>query len=143
MVDILNPPGSYIKWRCAIHEWEHNPSNTKEDFDQIKKKFYKEFPDSQTEVRNFCNAIIEARYELNLPVEKFEIREDDGKKHGRVVSGMIYDIEYWLERGVIKQRKTYMANQGVFGIRNEVKEYKPTRDRKVEASGEIEEEVPF
>ncbi len=126
---ILNPPQSYIDFRCALYSWENKGDyQYKEEFDSIRSKFYKEFKDAEEEIKKFCNEIYEARINMDMPKEKFEIREDDGKKHGRIVEGMIYDIQYLRDKGKLLKRKIYYANQGVFGIHTKV---------------ESEEEIPF
>jgi hypothetical protein len=52
--------------------------------------------------------MIEQRNNFSLLVERIEVREADHKKHGNIISMMIYDIEYWIEGGEIKQRKIYV-----------------------------------
>ena len=119
-MDILNPPQSYINWRCATHNWERSSDSTPEEFKRIRNKFYAEFPDTEDEIIRFCNWLINARNEGSLPIERFEIRESDGKLHGRVVSGMIYDIEYWRDKGQVKRRKIYTEDQGQFSRQTEM-----------------------
>ncbi len=113
-INILNPPKSYIDWRCVIHAWEENHQNSKEEFDSIKRKFYgnDEYKNQESEILEFCKELNEARQDRSLLFEKREIREKDGKTYGHVVSMMIYDIQYWREKGQIKSRKIYMAEQG-------------------------------
>jgi len=106
-MDILNPPKSYIEFRCAIHRL------VDKEIDDAKVKFYKTFPNVKEEILNFFNWLYEARNKMSLPVEKIEIRESDGHKHGKVKTMMIYDIEYWREGGEIKQRKIYIPFEEV------------------------------
>ena len=100
-MNILNPPKNYIDFRCAVHGLDGR------EYDEAKAKFYKAF-NCKEEVVGFYNWLCEEKQKMSLPVEKIEVREDDHKKHGRVVPMMIYDIDYWREHGTIKQRKTYV-----------------------------------
>ena len=107
-MNILNPPKSYVDYRCYIHGLSGlELSNSQE-------KFYKKNSEYRGEISRFFNYLDDARQTSSLPFEKIEIRGTDGKKRGKVVSAMIYDIEYWVEGGSIKQRKVYTANQGKF-----------------------------
>jgi len=100
-MNILNPPKNYIDFRCAVHGLDGR------EYDEAKAKFYKAF-NCKEEVVGFYNWLCEEKQKMSLPVEKIEVREDDHKKHGRVVPMMIYDIDYWREHRTIKQRKTYV-----------------------------------
>jgi hypothetical protein len=135
-MNILKPPKNYIDYRCYVH------GLSGQELVDAQAKFYKKHPEWRPEIINFFNWMIEQRNLGLLPVEKIEVRENDGKKHGRVVSAMIYDIEYWIENNKIKQRKVYIADRGVFGA-DVVQERAEVRDKKMESTGEHEEEVPF
>jgi len=127
-MEILNPPKSYIDYRCYVHELS-GP-----ELVNAQEKFYKKHPEWRSEIIRFFNFMIDQRNSGSLPIEKIEIRENDGKKHGRVVSAKIYDIEYWIENNEIKMRKIYIANQGVFGsniiMREERQPVCPTKTRR-------------
>jgi len=134
-MDILNPPEVYIKYRCAVH------GLSGQELILAQERFYKKQPESRTEICQFFNRLEEERNNNNLPFERIEVRDSDRKRHGHVVKMMIYDIEYWIEGGNIKKRKTYLANQGELAIQ-EVKQ-RPSIDRKSQAAGDYESEVPF
>ncbi len=135
-MDILNPPQSYINWRCATHDWERDPDSSPDEFNRIRKAFYKEFPDTEEEIKQFCNWLVDARQSGGLPVEQIEVRSSGG----RATKAMIYDIEYWRERGHIKRRKVYMGNQDQFSGQSEIVVKK---DQKMRAAGDYQDEVPF
>lgn len=107
-MEILNPPKSYIDYRCYIH------GLSGQDLAYASDKFYKKHSEDKGEIVRFFDLIKDQREKRLCPFEKIEVREEDGKKHGRVETGMIYDIDYWIEGNVIKQKKIYMADQGVF-----------------------------
>jgi hypothetical protein len=100
-MDILNPPKSYIEYRCTIR------GLADKELEDARSKFYRSFPDTKEEIAQFFSWLYEARHDYSLPVEKIELRENDGKKRGNVQPMMIYDIEYWKEKGQTKQRKIY------------------------------------
>jgi hypothetical protein len=104
--NILKPPRNYVDYRCATHGLSGDELVT------AQEKFYKKRHSDRPEICKFFNWMIESRNNLSLPVEKIEVREKDGKKHGRVIPLMIYDIEYFIEGGEIKQKKIYIAEQG-------------------------------
>ncbi len=131
-MDILNPPEIYVKWRCHMHKVDCD------DFEKERKKFYDKFPETQQEISNFCNWLYEARHKYSLPIEKIEVREEDGKKHGWIVPMMIYDIEYWLEAGNIKKRKAYIPLIDLC----QPPQRKPLQRNFIEHS-QPEEEIPF
>lgn len=130
-MDILNPPKNYINYRCATHEKEGT------EYDEARKKFYKEFKCKEEIIQCF-NWLHEARNSRTLPVEKIEIREDDGLKHGRVVPMMIYDIEYWREGDIVKQRKIYMPLERLYAYSNSF-----TQEREIQPTLEGEEAQTF
>jgi len=105
-MNILNPPKNYIDYRCYTHELSGPELVT------AQAKFYKKHPEYKAEIVKCFKDLETMRYENSLPVEKIEIRENDGLKHGRVVAMMIYDIQYWIENNKLKQRKIYFADQG-------------------------------
>lgn len=107
-MSILNPPKSYVDYRCYIHGLSGNELISAQD------KFYKKNYEYRGEISRFLNYIDESRQFGNLPFEKVEIKDLDGKKRGNIQNIMIYDIEYWIEGGRIKQRKIYMGEQGQF-----------------------------
>jgi len=106
-MNILNPSKNYIDYRCAVHRKEGD------DLEKAKKKFYKTF-NCEEEINQCFNRLYEQRNNMTLPIEKIEIREGDGKKHGNVIAMMIYDIEYWRENKEIKKRKIYIPTYGPF-----------------------------
>ena len=132
-MNILNPPQNYIDYKCAVHRLEGT------EFEEAKRKFYKQ-NHCEEEIHQCFNWLYNARNEFSLPIEKIEIREADGKKHGRIVPMMIFDIEYWMENGRIMNRKIYMGDQGEF---SESGEKSKIVDHKMRAAGEDEDEVPF
>ena len=105
-MDILNPPKSYIDYRCTTN------GLSGEELTKSHDRFYKSRYKEKVEICSFFNWLLKKRQEWSLPFEKIEVHESDGKKRGKVVSMMIVDIEYWVENGEIKQRKIYMAKQG-------------------------------
>jgi hypothetical protein len=107
-MEILNPPKSYIAYRCYIH------GLSGQELSYAQDKFYKKHSENKGEIVRFFNLIKDQREKRLCPFEKIEVREEDGKKHGRIETAMIYDIEYWIEGNKIKQKKIYMADQGVF-----------------------------
>jgi len=107
-MEILNPPKNYIDYRCYVH------GLSGQELSSAQEKFYKKHPEWKAEIIRFFNWMMNQRNENLLPYEKIEVREQDCKKHGRVVEAMIFDIEYWIENNQIKLRKIYMGNQGVF-----------------------------
>ena len=102
MKNIFNPPKVYIDYRSYVH----GLSGT--DLTNAQEKFYKKNAQHKTEICKFFNWMIEQRNNFSLLVERIEVREADHKKHGNIISMMIYDIEYWIEGGEIKQRKIYV-----------------------------------
>ena len=137
-MDILNPPKSYINWRCTTHDWESARDSTPEKFNKIRDAFFKQFPDAEEEIRQFSKWLENARNERTLPYEKIEIRESNGKKHGHIVRIMIYDIQYWREGKQVRNKKIYMVNQGDLAV-EEAKKI----DLKMRSAGDYQEEVPF
>ena len=107
-MNLLSPPKSYIDFRCYVH------GLSGAELGPAQEKFYRKHPEFKGEIVSFCHWIDQQRAEWLLPIEKIEVRENDGKRHGRVVSAMIFDIEYWIENNSVKQRKIYMAKQGEF-----------------------------
>jgi hypothetical protein len=99
---ILNPPKSYIDYRCITHEM-NGP-----ELESIQKKFFRDKNEMQKEVKTFFNWIIEQRNELKLPIERIRRRYPNGKEDLEAQYMMIYDIEYWLEGGRIMQKKIYL-----------------------------------
>ena len=134
-MDILNPPKSYIDWRCTIHDWENNPNNTKEQFDSIRKKFYekKEYEGCENEILEFCRWLHKARNEMSLPIEGVAIRED-GIKTRQICRMMIYDIYYWRKEGKLWWQKQYIPLEPI----QSCPRYKGNVDLKSLASGEHE-----
>jgi hypothetical protein len=113
-MDLLNPPKNYIDFRCYVH------GLSGPELSDAQRRFYQKHSESKGEIIRFSNWLKNQQENWLLPVEKIEVREHDGKKHGRVIEAMIYDIEYWIEDNQIKQRKIYMARQGIFGSLMEV-----------------------
>ena len=107
-MDILNPPKNYIDYRCYVH------GLSGQELSSAQEKFYKKHSEYKGEIQRFFDWMENQRNIWALPYEKIEVREQDGKKHGRVVSGMIYDIEYWIENNQVKWRKIYIGKQGLF-----------------------------
>jgi len=107
-MNILEPFKSYIDFRCYTH------GLSGPELSNAQEKFYKKHSDYKGEIIKFSNWLKEQREGLLLPFEKIEIREQDGKKHGRVVEAMIFDIEYWIENNQVKRRKIYSNDQGIF-----------------------------
>jgi hypothetical protein len=107
-MNLLDPPKSYIDYRCYVH------GLSGQELSSAQEKFYRKHSEYKGEIVRFCDWIKEQRENKLMLIEKIEVRENDGKKHGRVVSAMIYDIEYWIENNQIKQKKIYIAKQGVF-----------------------------
>ncbi len=105
-MNILNPPKNYIDYQYYVYDLS-GP-----ELVAAQTKFYKKHPEYKTEILKYFKDLETMRYENSLPVEKIEIRENDGLKHGRVVAMMIYDIQYWIENNKLKQRKIYIADQG-------------------------------
>ena len=105
-MNILNPPKNYIDYRCYIYELSGPELST------AQQKFYKKHSEFKGEILKCFKDLETMRYDKSLPIEKIEIRENDGLKHGRVVAMMIYDIEYLIESGKVKQRKIYFTDQG-------------------------------
>lgn len=101
-MEIFNPPQSYINYRCYVHGLSGSELSISQE------KFYKKNSDQKTEICNCFNWLEIRRIEFSLPYENIEIRESDGKKHGYIMNMMIYDIEYWIETGRLKQRKIYI-----------------------------------
>jgi hypothetical protein len=112
-MNILNPPKSYVDYRCYTHDWEMEDDPPKGELEQVRSKFYKQFPGAKEEVKRFCSWLHDARHDETLPIEKIEVRESDYKKHGQVVSMMIFDIQYWRDEGRIKMRKIYVPLEKV------------------------------
>ena len=101
-MNILNPPKSYINLRCELHD-----SGSIETKKSIREKFLKDNPGAKEEIAEFVGYMDDVRADSTLPVERIEVREADGKKHGQVLPMMIYDIEYWIQGGKVKMRKLY------------------------------------
>lgn len=129
-MDILNPPKNYIDYRCYVHRLSGS------ELTSAQEKFYRKKSEVKAEVCQFFNWLEDKRHSKALPIEQIEIRESDGKKYGNVARLMIYDIEYFIEGGKIKQRKIYMADQGQ--LSQNIHTQKPIRDGKFMASGERE-----
>ena len=101
-MNLFEPPKSYIDYRCYIHRLSGSELSISQE------KFFKKHSEQKTEICNFLNSLDEARQNSSLPIEKIEVRERDGKKHGYVMEMQIFDIEYWIEGGRIKQKKIYI-----------------------------------
>ncbi len=158
-MDILDPPKAYIDFRCAIRN--ANP----EQFQFMMKKFYESNRGTESEIIEFCNWVHESRHNGTLPSERVEIREMDGKKHGRVVPMMIYDIDYEIRGKDIIRRKIYVPLGPIYDAPIWGKEYSfynegrmdrkrnrplrevnnviPARSREELPAREPEDEVPF
>lgn len=104
-MEILNPPKSYIDYRCYIH------GLSGQELSSAQEKFYKKHSESKHEIIRFFNWMKDQRDIELLPIEQIEIRENDGKKHGKVLKMVIYDIDYWIEGGQLKQRKIYIPQE--------------------------------
>lgn len=101
-MNILTPPKSYVNLRCELHD----PGNI-EAKKSIREKFLKDNQGAKEEIVEFVEYLDNARADGTLPVERIEVKEADGKKHGQVLPMMIYDIEYWIQSGKVKMRKIY------------------------------------
>jgi len=101
-MNILNPSENYINYRCYIYGLSGS------GLVAAQEKFYKKNLKLTPEISRYFNWMVEQRNNFSLPVERIEVREMDGKKHGKVESMMIYDIEYYIEGGIIKQKKLYI-----------------------------------
>ena len=98
----LKPPKSYVDYCCYVQ------GLSGQELINAQEKFYKKNSEHKTEICQFFNSLKTQRENMTLPIEKIEIFESDGKKHGMVMTMMIYDIEYWIEGGEIKKRKIYV-----------------------------------
>ena len=99
---ILNPPQNYIDFRCVTHGM-NGP-----ELEMTQKKFFRDKAEVQRDVKDFFNWIIEQRDAMKLPVERIRRKYPGGREDSETKDMMIYDIQYWLEGGRIKQRKIYM-----------------------------------
>ena len=124
-MDILNPPESYKKYRCAVRGLSGG------ELTLAQERFYKKDPESRAEICIFFDWLEEQRTNFSLPFERINV------KNGHSEKIMIFDIEYWIEGGKLKQKKIYLADQGQLS-----REDQPV-DRKMAAAGDMEEEVPF
>ena len=102
MRSILDPLKVYIDFRAYVH------GLSGAELMAAGEKFYRKNPEHKTEICQFFNWIETQRNNFSLPIEKVEVRGSDGKKHGVVRRMMIYDIEYWIQGGQIKSRKSYI-----------------------------------
>ena len=102
MKSILDPPKVYIDYRCYVY----GLSGT--ELMSAEQHWFKTRERVKTEICQFFNWIETQRNNFSLPIEKVEVRGSDGKKHGVVRRMMIYDIEYWIQGGQIKSRKSYI-----------------------------------
>lgn len=101
-MNILNPPPLYVKFRSMTHNKEGA------DFRYWRGEFYKAHEEAENDIKAVFDYLHYARHACILPIEKVEVFEADGKKHGRVESMMVYDIEYWREGGRTRSRKVYV-----------------------------------
>jgi hypothetical protein len=101
-MNILNPPKSYVNLRCELHD----PGSV-EAKKSIREKFFKDNPGSKEEIGEFVEYLDNARGDGTMPIERIEVREADGTKHGNILPMMIYDIEHWIQGDKIKMRKLY------------------------------------
>jgi len=99
---VFDPPQSYIDYRCYVY------GLSGPELAMAQHDFYKKKNDLRPEIIKFHNWLCDMREQCRLPVERIEVREADGKKHGRVESMMIFDIEYYLEGGRVMKRKVYV-----------------------------------
>ena len=126
-MEILNPPKSYIDYRCYTYGLS-GPEVT-----SAQERFFRKNPDSKAEIGVFCEWLNKARNEGTLPIEQIVITK------GNATKMMIFDVEYWIQGGKVWKRKLYLANQGQLTDLHEI----PQRlDYKMQAAGE-ESEVPF
>ncbi len=94
---ILNPPKSYVEFRIATHE------KTSTQLEQARLDFYGKHKDCKREIIEFINWLEEERQNRTLPVERILVPGT-----GKSIRMMIYDIEYWYEKGKLRQRKVYL-----------------------------------
>ena len=127
-MNVLDPPESYIRYRCATR------SLSGQELTLAQERFYKKEFDSRAEISQLFDWLEQQRADVSLPYERIVV------KNGHSERLMIYDIEYWNQGGRIVKRKIYLANQGQLAI-GETEEHKP--DRKAQAAGDFQEEVPF
>jgi hypothetical protein len=101
-MNIFDPPDIYKQYRCALHDVPD------EDVGEAQRKFYRANPGAREKIIHFLNWLYKARHEGILPIERIEIRESDGKKHGRISRMMVYDIEYFEHENRIRERRVYI-----------------------------------
>lgn len=118
---IPEPPESYIEFKSLIYGLDD------EERQHALRALYKKNPEWKREVGGYMIRLLNIRnYNLswaemalaedNLrfqgsgipPVEKIEIRESDGKKHGQIQWMLIIDFDYWREDGALKKKKIYI-----------------------------------
>jgi hypothetical protein len=110
------PPTTYIEFKALTYGLDQ------EEYEKIKRKFLKEH-NCKKEIEDYSRlfeSIINYNYENSIspnynfigegitPIEKIELIEADGKKHGNVKWMMIYDIEYFYHKDKLIQRKLYI-----------------------------------
>jgi hypothetical protein len=113
---IPQPPDIYVKFRAITYGLDQ------EEYERVSAKFYKENSGKQDIIkyRKLLEKIVMHNFENSLnenykiegegisPIEKIEVIEADGKKHGKVKWMMIYDIEYFYHKDKLMQRKLYI-----------------------------------
>ncbi len=107
-MNIIDPPDIYKQYRCALH------GVPDDDIREAQRKFYRANPGARDKIIQFLEWIYRARHEGTLPVERIQIRESDGKKHGRISRMMIYDIEYFEQENQIRERKVYIPIDPIY-----------------------------
>ena len=107
-MNIFDPPKVYVDFRCALHGIRDD------DIGEAQRKFYRANPGAREKIIQFLNWLYNARHEWTLPVERIQIRELDGRKHGRVSRMMIYDIEYFEHENQIKERRIYIPIDPIY-----------------------------
>ena len=127
---IPEPPESYVEFKCLIYGLDD------EERQHALRGLYKKNPEWKREIAGYMIKLVNIRNhnmswaEMALaedhlrfqgpgipPVEKIEIRESDGKKHGNTQWMLIVDFDYWREDDALKRRKIYIP------LHPEVKKY--------------------
>jgi len=118
---IPEPPESYIEFKCLIYGLDDEVRQ------HVLKGLYKKNPEWKKEISSYMVRLYHIKNhnmswaEMALaedhlrfqgsgipPVEKIEIRESDGKKHGQSQWMLIVDFDYWREDDELKRRKIYI-----------------------------------
>jgi hypothetical protein len=118
---IPEPPESYIEFKCLIYGLDD------EERQHALRGLYKKNPEWKREIGGYMIKLLNIKNhnvswaEMALaedhltfqgsgipPVEKIEIRQSDGKKHGQSQWMLIIDFDYWRQEGEPKRRKIYI-----------------------------------